>query len=259
MIALRLVLVAALIWLCAAMPPAQAQEDIVLGLSQESISITADFSGSDLLIFGAIKRETPIPAAPLEVVITVAGPLTPLVVRRKERRYGIWINTESEVIDAAPSFYAIATSAPLGTVISAKDDLRERISIPRAVRAYTARLLNPRGKDFADAVIRIRTAEGAFKLLDGAVDVTENTLFNTAISLPANLTEGTYNVRIFLARQGEVITSHETDIVVRKVGLEQFLFNLSHRQPLVYGLLSLALAVLAGWGASALFRLIRER
>ncbi len=246
-----------LAWLCAA--PLSAQEDIVLGLSQDSISITTDFSGSELLIFGAIKRETPIPPENLDVVITVAGPLAPLVVRRKERRYGIWINTESEVIDAAPSFYAVASSAPLGEVISAKDDRRERISIPRAVRAYTARLLNPRGKDFADAVIRIRTDEGAFKQLDNTVEVAQDTLFNTSISLPANLTDGTYQVRIFLARSGNIIASHDSDIAVRKVGLEQFLFNLSRRQPLVYGLLSLALAVLAGWGASALFRLIRER
>jgi hypothetical protein len=44
---------------------------------------------------------------------------------------------------------------------------------------------------------------------------------------------------------------------VRKEGLERFIFNLAQQQPLVYGLVSLVLAAVAGWGASAAFRLIR--
>jgi hypothetical protein len=54
-----------------------------------------------------------------------------------------------------------------------------------------------------------------------------------------------------------VIASQERVIGVRKEGLERFVFNLAQEQPLAYGLLSLVLAALAGWGASAAFRLIR--
>ena len=54
-----------------------------------------------------------------------------------------------------------------------------------------------------------------------------------------------------------MVASQERLIGVRKEGLERFIFNLAQEQPLVYGLLSLALAALAGWGASAVFRLIR--
>ena len=48
-------------------------------------------------------------------------------------------------------------------------------------------------------------------------------------------------------------------IYVRKVGLERFLYTLSRQQPLVYGLMSLAIAIFAGWSASTVFRLLRER
>ena len=75
--------------------------------------------------------------------------------------------------------------------------------------------------------------------------------------LPANLTEGSYRVRIFLTRGGLVVDELESVIDVRKEGLERWLTSLAHDQPLIYGLLSLAIAVLAGWGASAAFRFIR--
>jgi hypothetical protein len=55
-----------------------------------------------------------------------------------------------------------------------------------------------------------------------------------------------------------VIDSRETVIFVQKVGLERFLFTLAHEAPLIYGLLSIAIAIAAGWGASAVFRYLRS-
>ncbi|MEE4348442.1 MAG: TIGR02186 family protein, partial [Paracoccaceae bacterium] len=241
----------------AALVPRSAQaEEVVMGLSQSSISITTNFAGSDILIFGAIKREEAIPAGDLDVIVTIAGPSTPLTIRRKDRRLGMWINTDSVEIDSAPSFYAVATSGPLAQVLSQTDDLRHRVSIPLAIRSVGAPETVGDAQTFTEALIRIRTAEGFYKSLEGSVEVQEQTLFRSSISLPANLTEGAYSTRIFLARAGEVIAQYETVIDVRKVGLERYLFTLAHQQPLIYGLMSLAIAILAGWGASAFFRVV---
>jgi hypothetical protein len=59
-------------------------------------------------------------------------------------------------------------------------------------------------------------------------------------------------------RDAKVIDAQETTIFVQKVGLERFIFAMAHEQPLLYGLLSLAIAVGAGWGASAAFRYLRS-
>ncbi|REC56821.1 hypothetical protein DRV84_08470 [Rhodosalinus sediminis] len=233
-------------------------EEVVLGLSREQVSITTDFEGSEILIFGAVKREAPIRAdPPLEVVITVAGPSRPVTVRRKERVAGIWVNTEAVEIDRAPSFYAVATSGPLDEVLDDTEDLRHGISIPRAIRSVGAPPEVANAAAFTDALIRIRERAGLYVAAEGAVEVTEQTLFSTAIDMPANLTEGDYDTRIFLTREGQVVAEFATEIGVRKVGLERFLFTLSRERPLVYGLLSLAIAIAAGWGASAAFRALR--
>jgi len=238
--------------------PARAEE-VVLGLSQDKVAITANFDGSRILVFGAVKREEPIPqGAPLEVVVAVSGPSRPVTVRRKARRFGIWINTDSVLVDAAPSFYAVATSAPFGEVLSNVEDLRHKVSIERAIRSVGAGMEVQGAQDFADAVIRIRKREGLYRIEENAVAVDEQTLFRTAIDMPANLTEGLYSTRIFLTRDGRVISVYETGIDVRKVGLERWLYTLSREQPLLYGLMSLAIAIAAGWGASAAFRMLRQ-
>jgi len=233
-------------------------EEVVLGLSKVRVAITVTFECSDILIFGAVKREAPISEVPLDVVITVAGPSRPVTVRRKERRFGIWINTDMVDLDAAPTFYAVAASGPLEEVLTNTEDLRHRVSIPRAIRSVGAASMAEDVESFTDALVRIRERKDAYQLLENAVALDEQTLFRTAISLPANLTEGAYKTRIFLTREGRVVSQFETVIDVRKVGLERWLFTLSRQQPLVYGLMSLAIAIAAGWGASAAFRVLRR-
>ena len=79
----------------------------------------------------------------------------------------------------------------------------------------------------------------------------------TSTRMPANLIEGDYKVSLYLTRDRQVVDSDTTNLFVRKVGLERFAFNLAHDRPLLYGLLALAIAMTAGWGASAAFRFIR--
>lgn len=249
---------ALLIMLALALPVA-AQEQIVAGMSQNRVSITADFDGSEILIYGAVKRDAPPPdgKGPLEVIVTVEGPSTPVSVRRKGRVAGIWVNNASVLVDSAPSFYAVATSGPLNHILSDIDNLRYGITIERVIRAIGISAEAEKAGEFILALLRVRTDEGRYRILEGKVELTEETLFRADIVLPANLTEGEYKVRLFLLRDKRVIASQERVIGVRKEGLERFIFNLAQEQPLIYGLVSLVLAALAGWGASAAFRLIR--
>lgn len=225
------------------------------GLSRDAINITANFSGSEILIFGAVERDAPSPEGDLEVIITIEGPSLPLTVRRKERRFGIWVNTAAIEVDEAPSFYAVASTGAFADALTQVEDLRHRVSIPRAIRAVSVGVEHP--EDFTNALIRIRESEALYQLNEGDVTLRNETLFDTSVRLPANLVEGDYRTRIFLTRGGEVLDVYEQDIAVRKVGLERFIYNLAHERPLVYGIVSLAIAILAGWVASAVFRYIR--
>jgi len=199
--------------------PATAQEEVVLGLSSDRVSITTSFDGSEILIFGAVKRETPIPSDPLEIVITVAGPSHPVLVRRKAKRFGIWVNAETVEVDAAPSFYAVATTSPMREVLSDTEDLRHKITIERAIRSVGAPMEIKDAGHFTEALMRIRQDAGLYQLLEGKVALDEQTLFRTSIAMPADLTEGDYLTRIFLTRGGKVVSEYETTIGVRKVGL----------------------------------------
>lgn len=233
-------------------------ESIVAGLSQNRVDITANFSGSEILIYGAVKREAPPPDdKPLHVIVTVEGPPSALTIRRKDRVAGIWINDAEVTIDQAPSFYAVAATGPLGLILSRTEDQRHKISLPGSIRAVGISAQASESRAFVDALLRIYEAEGRYRLSEDTVRFSQSTLFRTDVVLPANLTEGDYRVRIFLVRGGAVVDTLERVIGVRKKGLERQIWNLAHDQPLAYAALALIIAIASGWGASEVFRRLR--
>jgi uncharacterized protein (TIGR02186 family) len=232
-------------------------EEIVLGLSRDEVSITATFEGSEILLFGAIKRDGPVEnEGDLGVIVTIAGPDRPVTVRKKDRRLGIWVNTESVDVDVAPTFYAVATNRPLEEILTFTEDLNTRISTQRAIRSVGATVDS--AQSFTDALIRIRESQGLYQTLPTGVLVEEEALFRTLIPLPANLTEGDYKAEIYLTRGKQIVDFYVTTIPVKKVGLERWLYNLAHDNAFLYGLMSLSIAIAAGWGASAAFSLFRR-
>lgn len=251
-------MIRALLILLALASPLHAQE-VIAALTQNRVSITANFDGSEITIFGAIKREAPPGDEDLGVIVTVTGPSTPVTVRRKARQAGIWVNADAIHVEAAPSFYAVSTTGPMDQVLDEAEDLHHKISIRRAIRAVGALSEAPDPENFTEALIRIRRGNGLYQINEGSVTLSEATLFQTSIVLPANLTEGDYVARVFLTDGGQVLSQFDSEIAVRKVGLERFLYRLAYDQPVIYGLLSLFIAIAAGWGASAIFRYIQRQ
>ena len=248
--------VLAFVW-CALVSVAAHAEQIVMGMSQDEVAITASFTGSEILIFGAVSRDAPAPeSSELEVIIAVQGPNVPVTIRKKDRVAGIWINTESVDLDIAPSFYAVATSGPIADVLLPLEDLRHAVSVGRVVRSAGQNAFNT--DDSVDAFARIQAKENLLQILEGAVSIDEDTLFRARISLPANITQGDYKTRIFLTRNGMVVDQLDTVIPVYKVGIERWLFMLAQEQAALYGALSLIIAALAGWVAAAVFGMLRR-
>ena len=232
---------------------AVASEEVVAALSQNRISITANFDGSEILIFGAVKRHSELPEdSQLDVIVTVSGPERVEIIRRKDKRMGIWVNVDATILGHTPTFYNVATTRPLKDIITDHTDALWRVSIDERI------LPNLRNTPSRDALLRLRMQEDLYAHAEGDVVLDEDTLFNTSVALPANLVEGDYTTRILLIRDGMVLDDHSTKIFVRKVGIERWLYNLAHDNALLYGILSLILATAAGWGASEAFRLMRR-
>ena len=74
------------------------------------------------------------------------------------------------------------------------------------------------------------------------------------ISIPARVPVGTYTAETFLIRDGRVIAGAAREIRIEKLGFEGFVAFAAEHWSLTYGIVAVALSLLLGWAASALFQ-----
>ena len=238
--------------------PARA-ERLIASVSNHRVTVTPNYSGEELVLFGSVEKDAQTPAnrANYDLVVTVSGPRADMVTRRKERRFGIWINTDSRQFLKVPSYLALFSNRPFDAIASPEVQRRQQLGLNNVL--LTQRV----GPDYADVVpadpfrrafVRLRSEHGLYRESTSAVTFLTPTLFRTGIPLPGEVPIGTYDVEIKLFADGTLVTRTETAFEIVKVGFEQFIASAAQDYGLFYGLATAMMAILTGWFASVVFR-----
>lgn len=225
---------------------------LVADLSDHQIAIRSTFTGADILLFGSVNAPEEIKA---DVVVVVRGPERAVTVRKKSQIGPIWANTSSIRFDRTPGFYWVASTEPLGTIAPPTLLDRQQIGLNHlSLPVHSEETNTDNVPGFRSALIRNRMAEGLYGEEPDAIRFVGPGLFRTTIRLPANVPVGTYRVQAFLLIDGKIEGAHFSPLFIDKSGIEREIYTLATHQPFLYGALAVAIAVLAGWGAGAIFR-----
>ncbi len=255
-----------------ALPGARA-DTLVTDISADRVAISSIFTGAELLLYGTIDRDPSItgPRSRNDIVVILRGPTEELVVREKERTAGIWINRRAVQFAAVPSFYFLASTRRLED-IGEVAELRAREIGIRYLRMRPKRNTSPgtataAGLDetaagnlnrYRAAVIRNKTRDGLYREIEGANDegvrFRGGSLFRAKLTIPANVPVGNHTAEVHLMRDGKIISTATKNIFIHKTGIERGIYQFAHRQPFLYGIAAVLIALLAGWIASAVFR-----
>jgi uncharacterized protein (TIGR02186 family) len=232
-------------------PPEQVHSDI----STREISIQSNFTGIEIVLFGSIDfSRAPAPdEGPYDVIMVIRGPNEPVVVRRKERLAGIWVNGAAETFSAVPGFYAVLASRPLRAVTT--EGTLRKLGVGFAnVDLGKAEGGEAPDNGFRAALIRIRKEHNLFQEADEGVSFIGRSLFRGSVDLPANVPIGRYTSQVYLFRDGKMLSQSQGSLQVHKVGFERIVYMLAYRRPFLYGLLAVLMAMTAGLIAWAAFR-----
>jgi uncharacterized protein (TIGR02186 family) len=233
----------------------QAQPRLVPDVSQRQVEIRYSFSGAELLLFGAIVYPSGRPPGPgTDVAVVLKGPLERIVLREKQKVAGIWINVGRVRFRSAPSFYAVASSRPLAQIVDERTAAIYELGIDNLQ-------LSPGGGAPADVLRRfehglldLRLRHQLYAEYPRGVEISEGVLYRARINIPARVPVGTYTAETFLIRDGRVIAAAAREIRVEKLGFERFVADAAERWSVAYGITAVAISLLLGWAASALFQ-----
>ena len=244
----------------AATPKPELKETVQADVSTRSVAITSSFTGTEIVVFGAVdnSRQSSAESGLYDVVIVLEGAPTRLVSRRKSNVFGIWINTQSVTFEAVPSYYAITSTRPL-------DELADPLLLRDSDIGFEQVRMNPiRGwetglstsdlAEFRTAVIRLKQKEGLYVQEQYGVVFIGRSLFRASIELPANVPVGPLVARVYLLREGQLLSTYTARVKLERQGLERLLYSFAFEHSFFYGMFTVAFAIGAALLASALFR-----
>jgi len=241
-----------------AVSDAQA-ERLIVSVSNHRVTVTPNYSGEELVLFGSVEKDdkTPPSRTNYDLVVTVSGPRADMVTRRKERKFGIWVNNDYRQFLKVPAYLAIFSNRPFDAIAPPEVQRRQQLGLNNVL--LTQRV----GPDYADVVpndafrsafVRLRAQHGLYREATSAVTFLTPTLFRTGIPLPGEVPIGTYDVDIKLFADGALVTRTDSAFEIVKIGFEQFVATTAHQNGFAYGLVTAFMALMTGWMASIVFR-----
>ncbi len=232
--------------------PAAAQE-VVTDLSEYEIELTPSFAGQDLFLYGAVKNAGDLGQGRFDLVVVIQGEERAQVVRKKDRVFGFWLNTESRTIENVPDFYGQASTRPL-------DEIADKATLKNLglgldeLPFVSASENDPAAAGFVQGLIRSKERQGLYQINSGNLEVNSDILFRADFFFPAKVPSGTYNSTAYLFHKGKLIGWSDKTIEVTQAGIERALYNLAHQNSAFYGIMAILIALTAGWLAGYITR-----
>ena len=234
---------------------AQSQPRLVPDISARSIEIRYSFTGAQLLLFGAILYPGGrVPSDPANVIVVLKGPVQPILVREKQKIAGIWMNADSNRFRSAPSFYAVASSAPVRQLVDERTAAVYELGLQDLQLSPGGGALPEKERRFEAGLLDLRKREGLYAEHPHGVEISEGVLYRARISIPSQVPVGIYTAETFLVDDGKVVAAATKEIEIGKSGFERYVALAARQQSFLYGLAAVCLSLFLGWAAAAVFR-----
>jgi uncharacterized protein (TIGR02186 family) len=237
-----------------------AKESVQADVSARSVAVTSSFNGIEIVIFGAVdnSQQPSAESGFYDVMIVVEGVPGRIVVRRKSNVAGLWLNTSAATFDLVPSYYAIASTRPIDEIASEEFRASHGVGFQhlRLTPAFgqTQALSTEDVEEYKRAIVRLKQKQGLYIQDNFSVAFIGRSLFRATIVLPANVTVGPFETRVYLFREEKLLSQYSVRLNLEREGLERHLHGFAFGYPTLYGLMTVAIAVAAGLIASTVFR-----
>ena len=228
---------------------------LVPDISARQVQIRYSFTGAQLLLFGAVVYPGGRPPdRQVDIAVVLRGPVQSVLVREKQKIAGIWMNADSDRFRSAPSFYAVASSRPIGDLLDERTAAIYELGVHNLQLSPGGGSLPDKERHFEAGLLDLRSRRGLYSENPRGVEINGGVLYRATITIPSQVPVGTYTAETFLIDRHKVIAAATRDIQINKSGFERYVALAARRHRFLYGLTCVVLSLALGWAAAAAFR-----
>jgi uncharacterized protein (TIGR02186 family) len=212
-------------------------------IEPQEIPIGLFYSGTQIRISGIAQQSE-------DLVVVCSGEENTVELKQKGKIWGLlWVNTGEISFKHVPLLYQVASSRKLSDMAAAGDLIRAGIGIP-ALEAKTVPGMDEELHNSFSELMKMKQLEGLYSIQEGSLETHPRggaqQEFSATLNFPSTVKPGEYRLRLITFVQGRAVTLAEGAISVRLAGVAAFIRSLSMKHGLVYGILSVVIALVAG-------------
>jgi len=225
---------------------------VEFSVDPKQVDINMRYGGQDV----EVQAEIP---ADFDVAVKCVGPIRRLELKRKGKVRGLlWMSVGDVAFEDAPEFYALRTSAPLGSAIPLEERERVILGYDGLSSALCTPDASPDARDYFRDLVKLNERDGLFSVEESTVELSplsEGTQRVVAgFELPGRAPATDYRVELYGLRDGHATLLGARNLSVQKVGAVAFISSMAKEQGLLYGVMAAVVALAAGLGIGLVFR-----
>jgi len=220
-----------------------------LRLDTNQIHITTFYNGTTVQATGSIAPDQ-------ELLLQVVGPKTEVHLKEKGKVAGfLWMNKQDVTLAETPSVYMVYTPGEDGDALLGPgvgvgyDAVRQAVEI------------EPESEDKAfvfGEFVKLMEKYHVYGIHRGAVvyePVRDGRKpFTVTLEIPPKMTEGDYRIEAVAVADGHVVDRAAADLHIEMTALPAWLARLAYGRPLLFGVMSVCIAVATGLLIGAVFK-----
>ena len=258
----------ALMLLLAAVLPTSSQAQAPSAqIETRRVAISLTFSGQQVFLFGRVTPGTE------RILAVLEGPSAGEVRLMEQGRVVLfWLGVRQYKLTGVPGIYLVNTSGPPCSDVSACSRVVQRAAWdgdstsaglllgPESIRdrAHVESLSGALAPGEAERVVegywQLQARRDLYAIRSGAIRISQDGVFYHQFALPTQAPEGKYRILTYFIGRDRLLGAAENQLFVRKSGFVAWLTRLAERQAVTYGILTVGIAVAAGWLAGTIFK-----
>lgn len=225
------------------------EEPLLIELAAKTVKISTFYNGTTLEVTGSVPVAN-------DVVLQVRGPKQDVHLKEKGKVAGfLWMNKSDVSLENIPAVYMVYT--PTGAT---KNFISPELGIgyKSLVRDIT---ISPESadKDFIfGEYVKLMEEAGVYAINEAAIAYGEPhdgmKGFSTTLTIPSKMSAGKYTVEAIAVKNGLVKGKTREELTLELSGLPAAISSLAFDKPLLYGFMSVFIALAAGLIIGVIFR-----
>ena len=190
-----------------------AKDNLVTDLSESTVEISSTFSGADILLFGAYDGQKND-----DIIVVVSGQKGNIKVDKKEKKFGIWMITESIKFSNVPKYYYIASNRKIEEITNKTEIKKRKLDFNNFELKNNKIDYKNLDKKWYEALKRNMKKKQFWKIEENSIKLNKNTLFRKTLSLPSNVSTGMYMLKYYIIEKVTLFLRKKARLKLIKLG-----------------------------------------